>query len=76
MDKRITSRKFRLFQYADCCVQARKAIDLSCAIGRGMVRIDSLGRVIEVSNDVRDLGNYTERGHKRVNGESVANYFA
>lgn len=71
-----TSRKYRLFQYADCCVQARKVIDLTTAIGRDMARIDSLGRVIEVSNDVIDLGNYTERGHKRVNGKTVADYFA
>ncbi len=73
---RFKPRRYRLFQYADCCVQARKVIDLSCANGRGLVDLDAAGRVRRVSDDLHDLGNYTERGHKRVNGSAVAQYFA
>lgn len=71
-----TTRKYRLFQYADCCVQARRVIDLGTAIDRGLVETDALGRVIRVSDDLVDLGRYTETGHKRVNGDTVATYFA
>jgi len=73
--KRIRSRKYRLFQYADCCVQAHKVIDLSCAIGRGLVEVNGRG-VSRVSDDLIDLGNYTELGHKRVSGETTAKYFS
>ncbi len=71
-----TSRKFRLFQYADCCVQSRKVIDLMTAIRRGLVDTDSAGRVRRVSDDLCDLGSYTEVGHKRCNGATVSGYFA
>ena len=71
-----TNRKYRLFQFSDCCVQARKVIDLGTAIGRGLVDTDSAGRVLRVSDDLIDLGNYTEIGHKRINGQSVTRYFA
>jgi len=73
---KIASRKFRLFQYADCCVLARKVIDLTTAEARGLVDLDTAGRVRRVSDDLVDLGNYTERGHKRINGSAVADYFA
>lgn len=69
-----TSQKYRLFQYADCCVQARKVIDLMTAMGRGLVETNGRG-VSRISDDLTDLGNYTERGHKRVNGSVVAAYF-
>lgn len=68
------SRKYRLFQFAVHCVQARKVIDLSNAVGRGLVDLDAAGRVRRVSDDLRDLGNYTERGHKRVNGVTVRSF--
>lgn len=67
-------RKYRLFQYADCCVQARKVIDLVTAIGRGMVEIDGRG-VCRVSDDVCELGEMTERGWKRTNPEIWRAYF-
>ena len=68
------SRKFRLFQYTDCCVQARKVIDQTTAEGRGLVETNGRG-VSRISDDLIDLGNYTEIGHKRVNGDAVADYF-
>ena len=71
-----TTRKYRLFQFTDCCVQARKVIDLMTAEGRGLVDLDAAGHVRRVSDDLVDLGNYTEIGHKRVNGETVTDYFA
>lgn len=73
---KIASRKYRLFQYTDCCVQARRVIDLMTADGRGLVNLDAAGRVRRVSDDLIDLGNYTERGHKRLHGEVVREYFA
>lgn len=69
------SRKYRLFQYADCCVESRKVIDLMTAVDRGLVEMDKRG-VKRVSDDLIDLGSYTEIGHKRVNGELVEKYFA
>lgn len=70
-----SSRKYRLFQFTQCCVQAGKVIDLNNAIGRGLVDLNSRGHVIRISDDLFDLGNYTERGHKRVNGAVVKSYF-
>lgn len=70
-----TSRKFRLFQFTDCCIQARKVIDLTTAEGRGLVETNGRG-IARISDDLIDLGNYTELGHKRVNGKTVAEYFA
>ena len=75
MTKRFKSQTYRLFQYTDCCVQARKVIDLNTALDRGLVDANGRG-VCRVSDDLVDLGNYTERGHKRVNCEAVASYFA
>lgn len=67
-------RKFRLYQYADCCVQARKVIDVVTAEDRGLIERDGRG-IRRVSDDLCYLGNYTERGHRRVNGDAVADYF-
>lgn len=50
-------------------------IDLTTAEGRGLVETNGRG-VCRVSDDLVDLGNYTERGHKRVNGDTVKEYFA
>ena len=75
MKKRICSQKYRLFQYADCCVHARKVIDMSTAVGRGLVELDGRG-VTRISDDLNDLGNYTETGHRRVNGDAVSDYFS
>ncbi|MEB5421755.1 hypothetical protein RXR98_29685 [Pseudomonas aeruginosa] len=69
-----TSRKFRLFQYSDCCVQARRVIDLSAAMCRGLVETNGRG-ICRVSDDLIELGNYTEIGHIRVNGDIVRDYF-
>lgn len=70
-----TTRKFRLFQFTDSCVQARKVIDLTTAESRGLVETNGRG-ISRISDDLVDLGNYTEVGHKLVNGKTVAGYFA
>lgn len=68
--------RHRLFEYAQQCVQRGHVIELSLAESRGLVRLDAAGRVIHVSDDLIDLGNYTQRGHVRVNGDRVKRYFA
>lgn len=75
MAKKFKSQTYRLFQFTDCCVQARKVIDISTAISRGLVETNGRG-VARISDDLIDLGNYTESGHKRVNGDCIRTYFS
>lgn len=71
--------RYRLFQYAEHSAHHPQVIDLALATSRGLVNLDSVGRVIRMSDDLIDLGNYTETGHKRRKTRSAAavrRYFA
>jgi hypothetical protein len=73
-NRRFRAKRYRLFRFAECCVERGKVIDLPCAIGRGLVETNGRG-VSRISDDLIDLGNHTEAGHKRKYGEAVADYF-
>lgn len=68
-------RPYRLFQYRPNCVLRGKVIDLVTAAQRGLVDVDSVGRVIRVSDDLQDLGPRSELGHRRQCPEAASSYF-
>ena len=69
MTKRYT-RKYRLFKYAQQCNQSGAVIDDVTAEARNLITRSVNGAIIRVSDDLIDLGNYTEVGHRRLHPES------
>ena len=69
MTKRYT-RKYRLFLYALQCNQSGAVIDDVTAEARNLINRSASGAIIRVSDDLIDLGNYTEVGHRRLHPES------
>lgn len=70
----VKPQRYRLFEYAPWCVMAGRIIDDQLAESRGLIERDGRG-ISRVSDDLIQLGNYTERGWKRVAQEVHAKYF-
>ena len=69
MTRRCT-RKYRLFKYAQQSIHAGAVIDDITAEADDLITRSVSGAITRVSDDLIDLGYYTEIGHRRLHPES------